>query len=82
VGRRVADEFVLVPLARRGTELDSIFNLNPVAAFLWEQLDGIRDGHALVGALVERYEVEHDEASRDYLELLAQLIEIGAVVRA
>jgi hypothetical protein len=44
VGRRIGDEYVLVPLAGRGADLDSILNLNSVAAFVWEQLDGSRSG--------------------------------------
>ena len=48
VGRRIGDEYVLVPLAGRGADLDSILNLNRVAAFVWEQLDGRRTGDAVV----------------------------------
>ncbi len=44
VGRRIGDEFVLVPLAGRGADIEDILNLNKVGAFIWEQLDGARDG--------------------------------------
>lgn len=82
VGRRIADEFVLVPLAGRGTEIDALYNLNRVGTFIWEQLDGRRDGHALVRALVERFDVETARACADYAAFVAQLESIQAITRS
>jgi hypothetical protein len=79
VGRRIGDAYVLVPLAGRGADLDSVLNLNPVAAFVWEQLDGARTGNAIVQAVVERFEVERARAEADTLELLDTLLERGAI---
>jgi hypothetical protein len=79
VGRRIADEFVIVPLASRGADVDSIYDLNEVAACVWEMLDGVRDGHAIVAALVERFEVDAATAERDYRAFLGQLVSIDAV---
>ncbi len=81
VGRRIGDEYVLVPLAGRGADLDSILNLSRVAAFVWERLDGARTGAQVVDAVVERFEVERAEAEADYLELVETLLDIGAVER-
>ena len=82
VGRRIGDEYVLVPLAGRGADLDSILNLNRVAAFIWEQLDGTRSGSDIVDALVSRFEVDTREAEADYLDLLTKLHGLKAVVSA
>ena len=82
VGRRIGDEYVLVPLAGRGADLDSILNLNPVAVFIWEQLDGARTGDAIVQAVVERFDVERARAEADTLELLDTLLELKAIVPA
>ena len=82
VGRRIGDEFVLVPLAGRGADIDDILNLNKVGAFIWEHLDGARDGAAVVDALVERFEVDRAEAEADYLEFLTQLRTLKAVAAA
>ncbi len=79
VGRRIGDEYVLVPLAGRGADLDSILNLNRVAAFVWEQLDGARSGTQVVASVVERFEVERARAEQDYLELVGTFVELGAV---
>jgi hypothetical protein len=79
VGRRIGDEYVLVPLAGRGADLDSILNLNRVAAFVWEQLDGQRTGAGVVDAVVERFDVERKRAEADYLELVDTLLELAAI---
>jgi methyltransferase-like protein len=73
---------VLVPLAGRGADLDSILNLNLVAAFIWEQLDGVRTGDVIVEAVVERFDVERARAEADTLELLDTLLELKAIVPA
>jgi hypothetical protein len=82
VGRRIGEEYVLVPLAGRGADLDSILNLNRVAAFVWEQLDGTRTGKDVVDAVVARFEVGRGLAEKDTLELLDTLLELRAIVPA
>jgi len=82
VGRRIGDEYVLVPLAGRGADLDSILNLNRVAAFIWEQLDGVRTGDVIVEAVVERFDVERARAEADTLDLLDTLLGLKAIVPA
>ena len=82
VGRRIGDEFVLVPLAGRGADIEDILNLNKVGAFIWEQLDGKRTGADVVAALVARFEVERPEAEADYLDFLTKLRGLKAVVSA
>jgi hypothetical protein len=82
VSRTIGGECVLVPLAERGADLDSIFNLNRVAAFIWEQLDEKRTAADLVAAVVARFEVERERAEADTLELLETLQEIRAIVPA
>jgi methyltransferase-like protein len=81
VGRRIGNEFVLVPLAGRGADLDAILNLNRVAEFVWEQLDGTRSGGEVVDAVLGQFEVERTRAERDYLELVEDLVEADAVKR-
>ena len=82
VSRTIGGECVLVPLAERGADLDSIFNLNRVAAFVWEKLDGRRTGSELVDAVIERFEVDRERAEADTLELLEALQQIRAIVPA
>ena len=79
VGRKVAGEYVLVPLAGSAAEIDSVYNLNPVGAFIWERLDGRRSGHDIVKSLQDVYAVEAGQATGDYLEFVATLLGLGAL---
>jgi Coenzyme PQQ synthesis protein D (PqqD) len=79
VGRQVADEFILVPLVGKGADVDSILNLNRVGTFIWETLDGARDGAAVVEALVSKFEVDEDRAAEDYLGFVTKLLSLHAL---
>ena len=79
VGRRIAGEYVLVPLVTHGADLDAIFNLNAVGAFIWERLDGRTSGAAIVAALVDAFDVEEARAREDYVAFVAQLQGLQAV---
>jgi len=81
VGRNIAGEYILVPIVRKAVELDSIYNLNPVGAFIWERLDGCASGEEIVRRLVERFEVSETQAALDYSVFLAQLESIKVVKR-
>lgn len=79
VARRIADEFLLVPLAGGGANLDAIFSLNPTGVFIWERLDGIASGQEVVRAVVERFDVSTEQASADYAEFAASLLAVNAI---
>jgi len=79
VARKIAGEFVLVPIRRRAADLDSIFTLNPVASRVWELLDGSRNLAAVRDRLVEEFEVEPATATADLVELIDQLRQFDAV---
>jgi hypothetical protein len=79
VGRKIAGEYILVPIVGRGADVDAIFNLNGVGAFIWERLDGKAAGDVIVRALVERYEVDDAQAANDYRDFMSKLQTIQAV---
>ena len=79
VGRKIADEFVLVPLVGRGADIDGIYDLTRVGAFIWERLDGKTSGERIVAALLEGFLVERAQAEADYLEFVTKLLSIEAV---
>lgn len=79
VGRKIADEFILVPIVGRGADVDAIFTLNRVGAFIWDHLDGRTSGETIVAAMVEGFDVDRTQAESDYESFLAQLLQIQAV---
>jgi len=81
VTRRIAGEMVLVPLRKNVGDLDNIYTLNETGAVVWNLLDGKRSLRGIVEELVREFEIEETEASRDVVELIAQLLQAGAVER-
>ena len=79
VTRRVAGEVILVPIDRRIPGEPSLYTLDPVAAFLWESLDGRETGRGIAGRLQEIYEVDSNQAEADVRLFLEQLLSIQAI---
>jgi hypothetical protein len=81
VFRKIEDETILVPIKDNVGDMGSIYNLNEVAAFVWEQLDGHKSLGDIKQRLVEEYEVSAEEAEDDLSEYIARLTEIDAITR-
>ena len=79
VFRRIEDETILVPIKDNVGDMGSIYNLNQMGAFIWEQLDGQRKLEAVKDKIVEEYEVSSREAEVDLSAFVTDLIEIEAV---
>ncbi len=80
--REIAGEVLLVPVRGKLAQLQQIFVLNPVGAYIWRQLDGERDLAQVHRGLVERFEVTGEEAEADLFEYLGTLEDAGLVVEA
>lgn len=79
VYRQIAGEALLVPIRASAADLDSIYALDEVGAYIWELLDGQRLVKDIEALLLAEYDVEVDQARADIQEFLHQLEEIGAV---
>ena len=80
VGRKIADEVVLVPISQNMADLTYMYTLNSVGGRIWELLDGGTTAEAIISTLVREYEVEYPQAEADVIEFLGQMKEIGAIV--
>ena len=81
VYRRIGDETVLVPIKDNVGDMDSIYSLNEVGAFIWEKIDGTRRLIDIKEMMVVEYDVGNDEAEKDLLELIGQLEEMGSILK-
>ena len=70
----VEDEMVLL-----GMEDGIYYGLNPVGAFIWEQIKEPKTIAQVRDAILAEYEVEKGECERDLLELLQEMTEKGLV---
>ncbi len=81
VFRRIEDETILVPIKDNVGDMGSIYNLNEIGAFIWEQLDGERNLKTIKDKILDEYEASLQEAEADLNEFINDLIEIDAVIR-
>lgn len=54
--------------------------LNPVATFIWEQLDGHTLINEIVKRLVEEFEVDYKTAKRDCMDFISKVIDKEIVI--
>lgn len=79
VSRTIVDEVILVPIRRRGEDVDSLYTLNEVGARIWESIDGTRQVREIRDLIVAEFDVTGAQAEADLLTLLDQLSQIGAI---
>jgi methyltransferase-like protein len=60
-------------------EQEKIHQLNPVASFIWNKLDGQNTLEQLVTAITEKYDVEQNAAKRDLERLLNELSDLNLI---
>lgn len=82
VFRKIADEYVLVPIRQKASDLQSIYTLNDTAAFVWESIDGAKDILQIRDKMLEEFEVESSQAEPDIIDILSQLEELSFIKKA
>ena len=80
VSRKIADEYILVPVRQNAGDLESIYTLNETAARIWELVDGKIRVRAIKERMVQEFEVTPEEAEKDLIEHLLQLEGIKAII--
>lgn len=80
VFRQIADEYVLVPIRHDVADMEAVFTLGGVGARIWELLDGERDGYAVLGQILEEYDVAAEEARKDLVEFLEDLLAVQGIL--
>lgn len=81
VSRDIVDETILVPIKGNLAELQCIFSLESVGAFLWDQLDGKNSMGDMLALVLDEFDVEPEQARADLDQFLAQLNEAGLISR-
>jgi hypothetical protein len=77
--RKIVDELVLVPIYQDVADMDCIYTLNAVGAFLWERLAQPATQAELQAALLVEYDAEPEVVAADLEDFLREMTAIGAV---
>ena len=73
VSRKIADEVILVPVRQNVGDLENIYTLNEIGAFIWELIDGERKVKEIKEIIIEEFNVSSQEAESDLIELLREM---------
>ena len=80
VFRKIGDETILVPIKDNVGDMGSIYNLNEVGAFIWEQLDGEKTLLDIKNMILDEFQVSPEQAQADLCDFVSQLKEVNAIV--
>ncbi|MBU4305388.1 MAG: PqqD family protein [Candidatus Omnitrophica bacterium] len=70
VERKIADEFILVPIRHKTGDLECIYALNPVSSRIWELIDGKKSVSQIRDVIADEFDVQVQEAEKDLKEIL------------
>ena len=79
VFRKIANEYILVPVRQKVADLNSIYILNEIGAMIWELIDGRKSLTEILANVMAGYDVETETAKDDLLYFVGQLVKIKAV---
>lgn len=77
--RKIVDELVLVPIHQDVANMDCIYTLNDVGAFVWEQLDKPTTQADLQTAMLDEYSADPELLMADLEKFLSEMTAIGAI---
>lgn len=80
--RRVSDELILVPIHKNMADMEAIFSLNEVGAFIWDKLEFPLSLEQIEKTLVGEFDAELRIIQSDIKQFLAEMVALGAVVRS
>ena len=78
--RQIAGENILVPCGEKAKRLNGLINLNSTAAFIWQNLNDVKDLDELTARVMDNFEIDEETARRDVNGLTAELILMGMVL--
>lgn len=80
VFRKIADEYVLVPVYKDAVDLEALFSFNETAARMWELIDGKQTAAAIASTVAQEYAAAPDAVARDAADVLSALLELKFIM--
>ena len=74
VEKDIGEEKVLVPLTDNVADMNKVFNLNEVASFIYNTIDGKKSIASVRDALIENYDVSEEIAVNDISYFITNMV--------
>jgi len=75
------EEFILVPIHQDVADMECIYTLNPVGAFIWQQLETSSTLDELQDVMVDEYDADPEIIEEDLVRFLEEMLSISAIKR-
>ena len=79
ISRKIAGELFLVPVKGKIADMEKIFALTAVAEYIWDSLDGRKNLNEILNNVMDRFDVEHEQAESDIREFIMELMGAGLI---
>jgi len=80
--RKIADEFILVPIRQKAVDFKCVYTLNGTAAFIWQSIDSVRSISQIQGMVSDEFEVDVSRANSDVSEIMSQWESLSLIRKA
>lgn len=77
--RNIVDEYILVPIHQNIADMECIYTLNTVGAFIWGELETPSSMVELQSAMIDAYDADPEVIKTDLEHFLEEMVSIGAV---
>ena len=79
--RKIVDEAILVPIHQDVADMDCIYTLNGIGAFIWEHLDQPSTQTELKAQVMSEYDADPEVLVADLERFLSEMTALGAIRR-
>jgi hypothetical protein len=79
--RKIVEETILVPVYQDVADMDAIYSLNELGAFIWECLATPVEMSKLEGNILDAFNADPSTVSEDLIHFLDDMEAIGAITR-
>ena len=77
--RRIAENYVLVPIVNTKDDFNGIITLNEIGAYIWNKIEENSDYDSILKAIVDEYDVEKNIAKADLDEFINNFKTLGII---
>lgn len=79
VSRKIGNELFLVPVKGTLADMQRIFTLNPVAEYIWQELDK-KNLNDICNGVVSAFDIGREQAETDIHEFITELLEADLII--
>lgn len=79
IPKTIVDETIIIPTGKAVQYFNGMISTNPVAGFIWQNMEVCDSPEDMVEKVLEAFEVDRETAREDVLGFLSTLKEVGMI---